>query len=159
MIMEMSSRRVWRLALALLLVLICHCHRARSSYAGSASAIIDPSRVKQVSWKPRSLSLSVSALNAYDCDYDYDIELNWDQWMNELNANTGIGNWNAGHSCMKVSWRSWNATTWFPLPNRTSRDLLSPMTSPERASSVKSGLALACSFPRTRLWAFLYVMV
>lgn len=52
--------RVWCLVVAL--VLISEFHGAWGSYAGSASAIIDPTKVKQVSWKPRSLSLFLSFL-------------------------------------------------------------------------------------------------
>lgn len=33
-----------------------------SSYASSASAIIDPSKVKQISWKPRSVCVSAHVL-------------------------------------------------------------------------------------------------
>jgi prolyl 4-hydroxylase len=46
--------RVWCLIIPLLLIF--KFHEALGSYAGSTSAIIDPTKVKQVSWKPRSLS-------------------------------------------------------------------------------------------------------
>ncbi|KAK2401591.1 Oxoglutarate/iron-dependent oxygenase [Trifolium repens] len=43
-------------------------HEALSSYAGSASAIIDPTRVKQVSWKPRAIVYQ-GFLADLECDH------------------------------------------------------------------------------------------
>jgi prolyl 4-hydroxylase len=51
------SKLIWFLVFLLLVVLISETDKVESSYAGSASAIINPSKVKQISWNPRSLSL------------------------------------------------------------------------------------------------------
>lgn len=50
--------RVWCVVVSALLALMMQWHGAWGSYAGTASAIIDPSKVKQVSWKPRSVCVS-----------------------------------------------------------------------------------------------------
>lgn len=52
--------RVWSFIIPFLL--ICKFHGAYCSYAGSTNAIIDPTRVRQVSWKPRSVSKFVSQI-------------------------------------------------------------------------------------------------
>lgn len=53
--------RVWCVVVSAL-ALMMQCLGASSSYAGSASAIIDPSKVKQISWKPRSVCVSAHLL-------------------------------------------------------------------------------------------------
>lgn len=136
------SSRVWCVVMVSALALMLQWHEAFSSYAGSASAIIDPSKVKQVSWKPRSVSTfctthvcirnSISYLAIDDDDDDFDA-------------------FGAELSFTRVFWRNWNAITWFPSPNRSSRDPRWPIICPARASWAKSERAPACSFPRTRL--------
>jgi prolyl 4-hydroxylase len=58
------SKLIW-FSVFLLVVLISQTDKVESSYAGSASAIINPSKVKQISWNPRSLSLSISLSSKY----------------------------------------------------------------------------------------------
>lgn len=53
------------LCFLLFLVLIIQTDEVQSSYAGSASSIINPSKVKQISWIPRSLSYSSIKLSIF----------------------------------------------------------------------------------------------
>ncbi|KAH1208509.1 putative prolyl 4-hydroxylase 4 [Glycine max] len=62
------SSRVWCVVMASALALMLQWHEAFSSYAGSASAIIDPSKVKQVSWKPRAFVYE-GFLTELECDH------------------------------------------------------------------------------------------
>ncbi|KAL9277887.1 hypothetical protein ACSQ67_024899 [Phaseolus vulgaris] len=57
--------RVWFLVF---LLLISKCDKVWSSYAGSASSIINPSKVKQVSWKPRAFVYE-GFLTDLECDH------------------------------------------------------------------------------------------
>ncbi|KAJ1395159.1 ShKT domain [Sesbania bispinosa] len=59
------SSRVWFLVF---LLLISHWDEVCSSYAGSASSIINPSKVKQVSWKPRAFVYE-GFLTDLECDH------------------------------------------------------------------------------------------
>nr|AFK35574.1 unknown [Lotus japonicus] len=52
----------------LFLPLIFHWNEVSSSYAGSASSIINPSKVKQVSWKPRAFVYE-GFLTGLECDH------------------------------------------------------------------------------------------
>ncbi|KAK7359657.1 hypothetical protein VNO77_01619 [Canavalia gladiata] len=60
----MNVSRVWCVVVALIL----QWHGAWSSYAGSASAIINPSKVKQISWKPRAFVYQ-GFLTELECDH------------------------------------------------------------------------------------------
>ncbi|KAK7303184.1 hypothetical protein RJT34_14086 [Clitoria ternatea] len=60
-------RRVWGV-LVVALLLMLQWHGAWSSYAGSASAIIDPSKVKQISWKPRAFVYQ-GFLSELECEH------------------------------------------------------------------------------------------
>ncbi|WVY93249.1 hypothetical protein V8G54_032337 [Vigna mungo] len=57
--------RVWCVVVSALLALMMQWHGAWGSYAGTASAIIDPSKVKQISWKPRSVCVSARVFFFY----------------------------------------------------------------------------------------------
>ncbi|KAJ1428822.1 ShKT domain [Sesbania bispinosa] len=59
--------RVWCLVVPLVL-LICESHGASNTYAGSASAIIDPTKAKQISWKPRAFVYE-GFLTELECDH------------------------------------------------------------------------------------------
>ncbi|CAL0330686.1 unnamed protein product [Lupinus luteus] len=63
----MSSDRVWCL-LFFFLSLIFQFDQVFSSYAGSASSVINPSQVKQISWKPRAFVYQ-SFLTHLECDH------------------------------------------------------------------------------------------
>ncbi|XP_047181041.1 probable prolyl 4-hydroxylase 4 [Vigna umbellata] len=59
--------RVW-CVVASALALMMQWHGAWGSYAGTASAIIDPSKVKQISWKPRAFVYE-GFLTELECDH------------------------------------------------------------------------------------------
>ncbi|RYR30988.1 hypothetical protein Ahy_B01g055784 isoform B [Arachis hypogaea] len=61
----MSNHRV---LLLFLVTWISHCDEVLSSYAGSASSIINPSKVKQISWNPRAFVYE-GFLTDLECDH------------------------------------------------------------------------------------------
>ncbi|CAJ2634445.1 prolyl 4-hydroxylase subunit alpha-1-like protein [Trifolium pratense] len=63
----MMSKLIWFLVF-LLVVLISQTDKVESSYAGSASAIINPSKVKQISWNPRAFVYQ-GFLTDLECDH------------------------------------------------------------------------------------------
>lgn len=72
-------------------------------------------------------------------------------WYSANDNDNDLNVFGAELSFTRVFWRNWNAITWFPSPNRSSRDPRWPIICPARASWAKSERAPACSFPRTRL--------
>ncbi|MED6205478.1 putative prolyl 4-hydroxylase 4 [Stylosanthes scabra] len=63
----MNNHRV-RCLLLFLVTWISHCDQVLSSYAGSASSIINPSKVKQISWNPRAFVYE-GFLTDLECDH------------------------------------------------------------------------------------------
>lgn len=60
--------KLWLQAFLFLLSISSTLHESSSSYAGSASSIINPSKVKQISWKPRAFVYE-GFLTDLECDH------------------------------------------------------------------------------------------
>lgn len=171
--------KLWLQAFLFLLSISSTFHESSSSYAGSASSIINPSKVKQISWKPRFLSLSLPPFLSLSLRL-------WREWirfdqlqsfrLRRISHGLGVRPFDLpGESTVdRFRWLMWSSkrlkySEFFVIftvflgifslnfrPNRSWRDRQWRIMFRERASSAKSVPALACSSLRPRF--FLYII-